>query len=53
MEHQVQHPAAVFIHNSWTFRALASLLQKEESHSRQNWEIDLRPMLERENHHLE
>src|SRR6266487_2656069 len=30
MEHRVQLPAAVFIHNSWTFRALASFLQKEE-----------------------
>ncbi len=53
MEHQVQHPAAVFIHNSWTLRALASLRQKEESHSRQSVEIGLRPMLERENVHLE
>src|SRR6266487_2654876 len=53
MEHQVQPPAAVFTHNSWTFRVLASLLQKEEIHSRQNMENGLRPMLERENLHLE
>ncbi|GAU36116.1 hypothetical protein TSUD_374770 [Trifolium subterraneum] len=53
LEHQVQSPAAVFIHNSWPFRALASLLQKEEIHSRQILENSLRPMLERENIHLE
>jgi hypothetical protein len=52
-KHQVQPPAADFIHNSWPFRALASLLQKEEIHSRQNLENGLRPMLERENIHLE
>ena len=53
VEHQVQPPAAVFIHNSWPFRALASLLQKEEIHSRQILENGLIPMLERGNIHLE
>ncbi|GAU50322.1 hypothetical protein TSUD_409250 [Trifolium subterraneum] len=54
LEHQVQPSAAVFIHNSWPFRALASLLQKEEIHSRQILENGLRPMLERgENIYLE
>ncbi|GAU44145.1 hypothetical protein TSUD_188060 [Trifolium subterraneum] len=38
LEHQVQPPAADFIHNSWPLRALASLHHKEEFQSRPEFE---------------